>query len=352
MAVVPAAPQAKRPFHVSLAAWDRLPVYHVPKDERHGALAKAYDAKTLAETQEHWRLFYVAMTRAEEILVVAGITKTADRSIAGESWHAVAERCLVGMGAEWEDAGPVWSRRRVHRANAGKWAPPKDKAVKAAPPPLALPGWAHAPAPQEARPPRPLAPSALGEDDVAAPPQGTDRAAAATRGLLLHALFERLPEVASEKRRAAALRWLAGQAPDIGDDRRAAMVDEVLAVLNDPAHAALFGPGSLAEVPLSAVVDGVVVAGIVDRLRVTDDAVTVIDYKTGRHVPTDAAEVAPAYLRQMAAYQGALDVVFPGRRVAAALLYTAGPKLIGLGDAVLAPFRPTGGAGVGHIRSS
>ncbi len=28
----PDPPQAKRPFHVSLAAWDRLPVYHVPKD--------------------------------------------------------------------------------------------------------------------------------------------------------------------------------------------------------------------------------------------------------------------------------------------------------------------------------
>ncbi|HOW00934.1 MAG TPA: hypothetical protein PLY19_05635, partial [Rhodoglobus sp.] len=45
---------------------------------------------------------------------------------------------------------------------------------------------------------------------------------------------------------------------------------------DDPSHAALFGPGSLAEVPLSAVVDGAVVAGIVDRLRVSDDAVTVI----------------------------------------------------------------------------
>src|SRR3546814_10448866 len=69
------------------------------------------------------------------------------------------------------------------------------------------------------------------------------------------------------------------------------MVGEVLAVLDDPAHAALFGPGSLAEVPLSAVVDGVVVAGIVDRLLVTDDAVTVVDYKTGRHIPVGAADV-------------------------------------------------------------
>ena len=119
------------------------------------------------------------------------------------------------------------------------------------------------------------------------------------------------------------------------------MVDEVLAVLDDPAHAAIFGPGSLAEVPLSAVVGGgAVVAGIVDRLCVTDTAVTVIDYKTGRHVPADAATVAPAYLRQMAAYRDALAVIFPGRTVAAALLYTAAPRLIRLDDALLDAHKP------------
>ncbi|HWV60407.1 MAG TPA: PD-(D/E)XK nuclease family protein, partial [Sphingopyxis sp.] len=126
----------------------------------------------------------------------------------------------------------------------------------------------------------------------------------------------------------------------LGEAARAAMVDEVLAVLDDPAHAALFGPGSLAEVPLSAVVDGVVVAGIVDRLLVTDDAVTVIDYKTGRHIPASAAEVAPAYLRQMAAYRDALRVIFPGRRVEVALLYTAALRLITLDAALLDAHKP------------
>ncbi|HWW59231.1 MAG TPA: PD-(D/E)XK nuclease family protein, partial [Sphingopyxis sp.] len=141
-------------------------------------------------------------------------------------------------------------------------------------------------------------------------------------------------------RRAAALHWLAVQAAAVDEGVRAAMVDEVLAVLEDPAHAALFGPGSLAEVPLSAVVDGVVVAGIVDRLLVTDDAVTVVDFKTGQHVPNRADGIAPAYLRQMAAYRDALGVIFPGRRIGAALLYTAGPRLIAPGDDLLDAHKP------------
>ncbi len=328
-----------RPFTVDVAAWEKLPVFAMPADERQGALAQAYQDAADAAAQEHWRLFYVAMTRAEEMLIVAGVTKKPDLSVPETSWHSAAAVALEGLGCDWEDAGPLWGRRRVHRVNDGKWAR-RDAAVRAAPPPLALPAWTHAPAPEEARPPRPLAPSALGEDDVAVPPQGSARVAAVTRGLLLHALFERLPPVATATRRAAALRWLAVQAPMLDDAARMAMADEVLAILDDPAHAALFGPDSLAEVPLSAVVDGMVVAGIVDRLRVTDDAVTVIDYKTGRRIPESAADVAPAYLRQMAAYRDALAVIFPGRRVETALLYTAGPRFIALDDAVLAPHKP------------
>ncbi|WP_287940222.1 double-strand break repair helicase AddA [Sphingopyxis sp.] len=328
-----------RPFTVDVAAWEKLPVFAMPADERQGALAQAYQDAADAAAQEHWRLFYVAMTRAEEMLIVAGVTKKPDLSVPETSWHSAAAMALEGLGCDWEDAGPLWGRRRVHRVNDGKWAR-RDAAVRAAPLPLALPAWTHAPAPEEARPPRPLAPSALGEDDVAVPPQGSARVAAVTRGLLLHALFERLPPVATDRRRAAALRWLAAQAPMLDDASRMAMADEVLAILDDSAHAALFGPDSLAEVPLSAVVDGMVVAGIVDRLRVTDDAVTVIDYKTGRRIPGSAADVAPAYLRQMAAYRDALAVIFPGRRVETALLYTAGPRLIALDDAVLAPHKP------------
>ncbi len=331
--------QRQRGFDLPLEGWDRLPVFGLPKEERHGRIDEAHDQKARAEIEEHWRLLYVAMTRAEELLIVTGITKKEDRSLPELCWHAAVDRVMEDMGRGWEDAGPRWEQKRVHAVNAKAWARHRDKPVAAAPA-IAIPGWALKPAPEEARPPRPLAPSALGEDDVASPPQGSGRAAAVTRGLLLHALFERLPPVAPEKRGAAAWNWLAVQAASFDEADRAAMIGEVLAVLEDPAHAAIFGPGSLAEVPLSAVVDGVVVAGIVDRLLVTDDAVTVIDYKTGRHVPVDATGVAPAYLRQMAAYRDALGVIFPGRRIEAALLYTAGPRFVALGTVTLDAYKP------------
>ena len=89
---------------------------------------------------------------------------------------------------------------------------------------------------------------------------------------------------------------------------------------------------SLAEAPIAATLpDGHVVAGTVDRLLVERERVRVVDFKTGRQVPRDPAEVPEAHRRQMEAYGQALAVIFPDKRIETALLYTAGPRLIDLG---------------------
>ena len=69
------------------------------------------------------------------------------------------------------------------------------------------------------------------------------------------------------------------------------------------------------------------IAGTVDRLLVEERRISVIDFKTGR-VPASDVEIPNAHRAQMNAYADALRVIFPGREVRAALLYTAGPKLI------------------------
>jgi len=76
-------------------------------------------------------------------------------------------------------------------------------------------------------------------------------------------------------------------------------------------------------------------------LIVTDDHVELLDFKTGRRVPDDAFGISTAFARQMAHYVGALQVIFPGRSVSAALLYTHGAKLIELPGDLLAPHIPT-----------
>jgi ATP-dependent helicase/nuclease subunit A len=207
-----------------------------------------------------------------------------------------------------------------------------------------LPDWARRLPPQETRPPRPLAPSSLGEDRVAEPPPGPALRAAAERGRLIHALFERLPALAPVDRSVAAGRWLA-HAGITDPAERQAIAGQVMAVLDGPDTAALFAGDALTEAPITATLpDGLVVSGTVDRLLVRPDHVLMVDFKTGRP-PQGLADVPPYHLRQMAAYAAALAVIFPGRRVDAALLYTAAPRLIDLPAALLQDNRPhTSGA--------
>jgi ATP-dependent helicase/nuclease subunit A len=101
-----------------------------------------------------------------------------------------------------------------------------------------------------------------------------------------------------------------------------------------------FVPDALAEAPVAGVVEGLVVSGTVDRLVVTDTRVTVIDFKTGRRVPQTPDAIPVAHLRQMAAYAGVLRQVFPGRAVEGVLLYSEGPVVHRLPEALLAAHKP------------
>ncbi|MFL6849774.1 MAG: PD-(D/E)XK nuclease family protein, partial [Sphingomicrobium sp.] len=278
------------------------------------------------DLEEHMRLLYVALTRAADRLIVSGVRPKERRDGADprplNCWHRIVEEAMVGMGASPAD-GHVALRYASDSSAQGKRA--KDKIEL---PVVAVPEWARRTAPPEARPPRPLAPSAIAVDDEAAPPPSEAMRAAARRGTLIHQLLERLPAVAADARPRAADRWLERSAGVADVDARSEIVGQVCGILSDARFSALFGPRSIGEAPLAATLpDGRVIAGTVDRLLVEDGLVSVIDFKTGK-VPAGDRDLPNAHRAQMAAYVEALQVIFPGKRVSASLLYTAGPKLI------------------------
>jgi ATP-dependent helicase/nuclease subunit A len=315
---------------------NELPVIRPRKGEATGPLAALVEETAARDLEEHWRLFYVASTRAEEQLVIAGsLGPLAKGEPPGQSWYAAAARAMTALGVEGEGTREFVGRVPQKPVAAAK------RGARTVVEHAAIPDWARQPAPRDARPPRPLAPSSLGEDAVADAPPSPAMRAAAERGRLIHALFERLPVVAPDARAAAADRWLASAGGVEGAPERTAIAGPVLAVLGDPHLAELFGPDALAEAPIAAVLpDGFVVSGTVDRLLVTPDLIRVIDFKTGRSVPETAEAIPPYHLKQMAAYAAALDVIFPGRRIEAALLYTSGSVLYPLPEALLAAHKP------------
>lgn len=336
----PDSARRREALDIPLGEDSALPLLPPRKEERWGPIEDAAFVAEQTERQEHWRLLYVAMTRAEEQLYVTGALGPRARGVVAEvSWYAAVERGLLMLGAQWQADVDWGAALEWHGAEA---LPPKALARKdaretLAPPPL--PDWTHQPAPEEARPSRPLSPTAPGEDDLPYPPPSPAMRQAAERGQLLHSLFERLPDIAPEGRRAAALRWLERQG-GVGDAaERATLADQALGIIDDPSLAGLFGPDALAEAPIAAVVGDDVVHGVIDRLVIGAEAVRLVDFKTGR-APGEADAIPRPHLRQMAAYVAALEVVFPDHRIEAALLYTAGPRLFALDEARLAPHKP------------
>lgn len=308
---------------------EKFPIFRPRAEERGGPLDAVLTEQDARELAEHWRLFYVAATRAEERLVIAGALGPKAQGVPPEaSWYAAAVRALTALGVEGDTF-----RGLQPEAPVSLIGEVEAKLIADA----AIPAWLTRPAPEEARPPRPLAPSSLGEDLVADPPPNPAMRAAAERGRLIHQLLERLPSVEPEARAAAAERWLAGAGGVEDAAARAEMAGAALAVMRD--FGDLFGRDALAEAPIAAVVEGTVVSGTVDRLVVEEKRVRVVDFKTGRRAP--GKDEIPAYhLKQMAAYAAALAVIFPGRTIEAALLYTAGPVLHLLPPELLEQHKP------------
>jgi ATP-dependent helicase/nuclease subunit A len=307
----------------------KAPLLRPKKEERLFPFAQLIADDEVLDLQEHWRLLYVALTRAADRLIVSGVAPKAKKDGSDprpeNCWHRAVQRAMASLNAgPAEEGGTV---KLVH-ASDGPVTVRQHKPI--ALPEIKVPAWAMTPAPPEARPPRPLAPSALAEDREPAPPPSPGQRAAAERGILIHALLERLPAVAPEIRREAALRWLALSA-GIGDESvRDDIAATVCDLISDSRFAELFGPGSLGEAPIAATLaDGRVIAGTVDRLLIAPDRVLVVDYKTGR-APDRAEDIPAAHGLQMQAYADALAVIFPGRRIEPALLYTANVRFFEL----------------------
>lgn len=309
-----------------------LPIPSLSASAKAGRIVAAEEAAKAEAREEHWRLLYVAMTRAEEALFIGGALGKREKEPKPDSWYARLEPLF---GEEWLD-DPVWGAR----AERGERAQPPERRVPSDPQlRVALPAWVTTPVGAEPRPPRPLAPSGGLEDVSADPPLAAPEAAmAAQRGVLIHALLERLPDVPVDARAAGGRAWLARHGPELSQEARDEMLEHALAVLDHPEWQALFSPAALAEVPLAATVGESVIAGTVDRLLVREDSVLVADFKTARHPPRSLADIPPSTLRQLAAYAAALGVIYPGRQVNAAVLYTQTPQLIVVPAEILAAY--------------
>ena len=302
--------------------------------------AAARQARQDRADAEYLRLFYVALTRARDRLIIMGRKmKSPKEGFAAGSWWDVAAQTFDRL--RQADAEVEADRRRVHDLGEGRVRFGVDPGVA----PLAVAASVATAAPPDwtGRPPAPdrtarlASPSQLVEVRRIPAPSPLARSGPGgtlgrfRRGDLIHRLLERLPDAPPALWPDLAPRLLARER-DLDEAQRAEMIDAALRVLTDARFAPVFGPGSRPEVAVTGAADdlppGVVVSGRIDRLVVTPDRVLIVDYKTNRPAPDRVEDAGPAYVLQLAAYASVLRRLYPDRPVEAALVWTDGPKLM------------------------
>jgi len=293
-------------------------------------------AAMLGEIEDEYRrLLYVAMTRAADRLIVGGCLPGNMNSVRKLSWYDLIGKGLENSGLHLQTIetsdGVV---KRYTRPEDGAVATGAAAVAKAAP--VELPSWLHVPAPSETAADVLLRPSGPAEDEGRQFRTGESvqtRAKALRRGTLVHRLLQSLPDVATERRRDAALNYLARNAADWGDRERDTLTEQVLALIADTRFAPVFATGSRAEVSIVGRLErpgrpSALVSGQIDRLAVTPHEVLIVDFKTNQAPPTTAAEAPSAYIRQLSLYRAVLQKLYPQRPIRAALLWTETTELM------------------------
>ncbi len=289
---------------------------------------------------EYRRLLYVAMTRAADRLIVAGIKPGNVNTIRKFCWYDLADKGLAASGLEEEiietDDGAI---RRYTRPEDGTHTVGTVGAAASAS--FTLPAWLRTPLPPQSASANLLRPSDAGDntadgDKARRTKSGeaiAQRSRALQRGTLVHRLLQSLPDVAAERRRDAALNFLRRNAADWTTGEHETLAANVLGLIGDARFAAVFADGSRAEVPIVGRLDRpsgtlVLVSGQVDRLVVTENEILIVDFKTNQAPPSSEADAPAAYVRQLALYRALLRKLYPQRTIRTALLWTETSELM------------------------
>jgi ATP-dependent helicase/nuclease subunit A len=271
---------------------------------------KEDDKETAME--EYRRLLYVALTRAEDRLYIAGFTKNKDAP--DQSWYKLMQQYLPSTNVSSEgivtyaipQENPFEEKSDVKVSDITKF---KDYT------------FLLTPAPEEQPLAKPYAPSRDENDEteIAASPLD-DNGNFYKRGTTIHKLLQYICTLPQATRSIAAETFLKKQLSDFSEKEILQIVTEVLQLLQT--YPELFSTNSMAEVPIIGEIDGKIISGKVDRLIVQDGKVMVVDYKTNRPAANTLVEVPEIYIKQLSAYRQLLQKIYPNKTIETYLLWT------------------------------
>ena len=144
-------------------------------------------------------------------------------------------------------------------------------------------------------------------------------------GNITHSLLQYLPKIPVNQRLQSAKIFLQNTKWELTQTEITEVIGQVNKLLSDPELEYLFSAQSKAEVPIVGKINDRIISGKIDRLVVTDELITIVDYKTNKAVPHQVQNVNRGYLFQLAAYYLCIADAYPKTEIKCLLLWTRGP---------------------------
>jgi ATP-dependent helicase/nuclease subunit A len=279
--------------------------------------------ETDLRAEERKRVVYVAATRARSILIVPEAGDPKDTTIAGKLLGCTRDRPAQRV-PHFEADGEAWwhSARGVSLRPLpamrdeldAQWSAAAASALVARLSPAGVSGVAHA-----------VRAAAVDEEPSVARAPREGRYGARFGSAVHRALELRLTQQTADDAAAAER-----AAREYGYDNLALVTADVANAMSALGVANLLSHASRSEYAIAGTLEpGTLVAGYIDLLVATTDAITIIDYKTDMP-PRGAVERAyPAYAAQVRAYAELIEKsgIAEQRSIRSALLFTADGSL-------------------------
>jgi ATP-dependent helicase/nuclease subunit A len=290
------------------------------------------ESKRAIQFEEYYRLLYVALTRAEQELIICGYDVRNSQAeylnwydITAQSMAPCAtisgylfdqENNVISFGDASQEVNKIPNIQLVQHNLTDyphlRTIPPQESALK-----------------------KPLRPSRIlsVQPSAISPLVYKSKAQNYMRGQALHRLFRILPNHEKDQQRMISDHILKRDYKD-NHKIKESLFNEVQRVFKHHDFQHLFSPDARTEVPLigEILLEGkpFIVSGQVDRLLVMKDRVLVVDYKTNRPPVMNETDVPEIYRLQMLSYKLLLEKIYPDRTIQTALLWTAVPYLLPL----------------------
>ena len=321
-----------------------------------------------AAQEEHRRLLYVALTRAEERLYICGVASK--KMNEAHSWYSMVSKALLATGA-LQEVPAFWSASdKVLRYGDGGNDLSKSAFTKADETVVNnsvmpnIPTWLWQEAVYETNPPPPLrpsnalsaadsaedfvlfglpdyAPNLLRDDDDAQEAKGEpshsntpaksiipSAYAAQQFGTLFHALVAKLASV-DETARAKSLTAFCEKDETLEATMREALANQIQAFFNHAPMQDFINANTQFELPIAGSLpfdddDGahiIPLAGRIDGLVINETTLFLCDIKTGSRTPKKRQQA----LAQLALYEALLARIYPHHTIETAILWASLP---------------------------